>query len=210
MNGGNTINALLEAFKGCRERGEQATLFLETRDGGEFATLRVNLPASHKSHSASKTVLGSTKNKTPNKSPSTLKRDRERLINFIKKKRQESWSDNETSTPLTKIQSLPEPVHSQPGTPAMDNKVCDEVVDNEKRADESDEKEEKGWSQEDFEIFKKLLKESFSKFPTKSDILRIGEKTKDEKSDVENEEDNENLEDAKLWAKNQKSTWLNK
>ena len=92
----------------------------------------------------------------------------------------------------------------------MDNKVCDEVVDNEKRADESDEKEEKGWSQEDFEIFKKLLKESFSKFPTKSDILRIGEKTKDEKSDVENEEDNENLEDAKLWAKNRKSTCLNK
>ena len=125
----------------CRERGEQATLFLETRDGGEFATLRVNLPGSHRSHSAGKTVLGSTKNKTPNKSPSTLKRDRERLINFIKKKRQESWSDNKTSTPLTKIQSLPEPVHSQPGTPAMDNKASDEAVDKEKRADESDEKE---------------------------------------------------------------------
>ena len=61
----------------------------------------------------------------------------------------------------------------------MDNKMCDKIVDNEKTADESDEKEEKGWSQEDFEIFKKLLEESFSKLPTKTDILKIGEKTKE-------------------------------
>ena len=105
---------------------------------------------------------------------------------------------------------MSESVHSPPGAPATGNKVCDKIVDNAKTADEENNKEENCWSQEDFETFKKLLDESFSKLAKRSDILGLCEKTKVEKNDVKNEEDNESLEDAKLWAKKQKSTWLKK
>ena len=37
MNRDNTITALLETFQECKKRGERATLFLETRNGEEFA-----------------------------------------------------------------------------------------------------------------------------------------------------------------------------
>ena len=52
-------------------------------DISESEITLANLPSSHRSQTAVKTVLGSTKNK----SPSTLRRDRERLNNFITKKR---------------------------------------------------------------------------------------------------------------------------
>ena len=58
MNSDNTIMALLETFQECKKRGESATLFLETRNGDEFATLNVKLP-----RTPDETFLGSAKKK---------------------------------------------------------------------------------------------------------------------------------------------------
>ena len=75
-------------------------LFLETRNGNAFATLQLKLPASRTS--SSKPSLGkTTPGSTRKKSPSTLKRDRERLENFVKKKSfLETWCPNAASTPV--------------------------------------------------------------------------------------------------------------
>ena len=80
MIGNDTITALLETFQGCKERGEKATLFLETRNGVQFATFKVKLPVSHRTV---KTSLESAKKK----SPSTVKRDKERLEKFNQRKK---------------------------------------------------------------------------------------------------------------------------
>ena len=89
---------------------------------------------------------------------------------------------------------------------AKTDEATSEIKDNKS----DDNKEDNCWSKEDFETFKKLLDESFSNLATRSDISSLCEKTIVKENDVNNEEDNESLEDAKLWAKKQKSTWLNK
>ena len=40
----DAIYLLLETFKECARRGNQATLFLETRNGQQFGTLRLRTP----------------------------------------------------------------------------------------------------------------------------------------------------------------------
>ena len=95
----NAITALLETFRECKKRGEKATLFLETRNGNEFATFRIKLSACHTPRTPDNTFLGSGKKK----SPSTLKRDRRRLSSFRKKNfLQEYSAPIETSTPSMK------------------------------------------------------------------------------------------------------------
>lgn len=80
--------------------------------------------------------------------------------------------------------------------------ICEKQESNDKNK-----KQENTWSQEDFDIFKKLLEESFSKLPRRSDILLLGQpKTKEEEYDMKTEEENEHLEDAMLWAVKQKSS----
>ena len=103
----STITALLETFQEFTTRGEKATLFLETRNGVEFATLQVKLPASHTTRTPAGTNLGSSAKKR--KSPSTLKRDRERLVNYRNKSLQDSWG-LKTSTPSIKATLVSQPL----------------------------------------------------------------------------------------------------
>ena len=98
------ITALLETFHGFTTRGEKAKLFLETKNGVEVATLRVKLPASN-AEQTENSFLGSAKKKwVKKKSPSTIKRDRERLASYTNKKKSllESWGPSGTSTPAIK------------------------------------------------------------------------------------------------------------
>ena len=105
MTRDNTINVLLETFQKCRQEGEWATLFLETRNGDEFANLKVKLPASHKIGTPGKTFSGSASaaKKIKPKSPSTIRRDRHRMETFLERKTlQESpRSPSATSTPIS-------------------------------------------------------------------------------------------------------------
>ena len=99
MTGENTITTLLGIFQECKKRGDKASLFLETRNGEEFATFRVSLSASHTVRTPEKPSFGTT---TKTKSPSTLKRDRKRLDNYRQKALEKSWDPAETSTPAMK------------------------------------------------------------------------------------------------------------
>ena len=115
-----------------------------------------------------------------------------------------------------KIDITDEQAHSSdstPGSSALDN-LCenDFVLDKNEKLDggnDKNKKKENTWSKEDFDIFKKLLQESFANLPKRNEILV--EKTNEEENDVKTEEENEHLEDAKLWAVKQKrSLGLNK
>ena len=212
MIGDIAINNLLEAFHGCKRRGENATLFLETRNGNAFATLQLKLPASRTS--SSKASLGkTTSGSTRKKSPSTLKRDRERLENFVKKKSfQETWCPNLASTPAMKTQTQETQVFSSSqGSHALDNKSTVMDGDNVEKFEESVVKmpnkngvniEEAG-NQLDWEMILENNK-------------KINELLHSLHSDVTGNNKNkeidlsDNLEEAKLWAKNQKQSLATK
>ena len=117
MTGVNTINVLLEAFQECRRRGDWATLFLETKNGAEFATLKVKMPASHMSPTLGKTFHGSAAKR---KSPSAVRRDRERMEKFVVGKRlQETRHPEKPSTPSNP--SIKFQLHER-NTPSVENK----------------------------------------------------------------------------------------
>ena len=101
---GDSINLLLETFREYARRGDQARLFLESRNGQQFGTLTVR-------------ILGVTPGPTSplgthrRKSPSTVRRNQERLRNFLKKKSSQdslgSSSVTSTSTGTPSFCSTP-------------------------------------------------------------------------------------------------------
>ena len=105
---------LLDAFQECKQRGDWATLFLETKNGEDFATLKVKMAGPQTR--PGQTSFGSSPKK---KSPSTLRRDRARLEKFMKERRiQETWVPKTTSTPSAKFQAM--------DFPALENKSVDD------------------------------------------------------------------------------------
>ena len=100
---------------------------------------------------------------TKRKSPSTLKRDKERLDNYIKKKTpQETWRLRASSTPSIKTA---ESKKQDLVTQAFDNVVSETVIDNDLDEPDVDKTNstETGWNDEDFKRFEMLLEENFSK-----------------------------------------------
>ena len=107
---------LLDAFQECKQRGDWATLFLETKNGEEFATLKVKLSSPQTRRAQGQTSFGSSPKK---KTPSTLRRDRARLEKFMKERRiQETWVPKTTTTPSTKSLAM--------DFPALENKSVDD------------------------------------------------------------------------------------
>ena len=83
----DTINRLLETFQESAARGEQASLFLETRNGKQFGTLSVRIPDDRLFGTTS--TLGSARKK----SPSTMRRDQHRLREFLQRKASQDAPD---------------------------------------------------------------------------------------------------------------------
>ena len=173
---------------------------METRNGVQFATFKVKLVDSHQKD---KTSLESNKKK----SPSTVKRDKERLEKFNKRKKlfQENLSLGVTSTPSSKYEFQEKNVSLDQDmvTQALDNKIDEEASDmvSKEPSDRTD--FEKGQCGEDVIISKedmKYLKNSFAERDKIMQDLNNMISKKDDKL----EEDDDNIECAKLWALKQK------
>ena len=97
---GDHINLLLETFREFTSRGDHATLFLEARDGKQFGTLRVKIPDAGRTPTRR---LGTSGRK---KSPSTVRRNQDRLRRFLARKTSQdslgSPSSSTCSTPTLK------------------------------------------------------------------------------------------------------------
>ena len=108
----STVNKLLEAFQECTSRGEQAKLFLETRNGMVYVNMAVNL---------SLPVLRpgncSTLKKKKKKTPSTLRRNQERMEMFLQRKKAAIPS---TSTPKSQNAEAPRSASPASSSQAME------------------------------------------------------------------------------------------
>ena len=207
MNRNNTITALLETFQECKKRGERATLFLETRNGEEFATLRVKLP-----RTSGEAFLGPAKKK----SPSSVRRDMARLEKYRKEKKfQETWNPKGTSTPMREMVQpglTCSSVETMPPVAEQDVEK-DELVDKETTQSNQDgegvrSKEQLSEpffkSKEEIEMLRKVIIEECQKsFQGTTNVTRMNE----EKSpDNENDNNDDFIEEAKLWAVKQKQS----
>ena len=198
-----TIKKLLEVFQECTRRGEQAKLILETRNGMTFTNFSVKIPVSRP---------GMTSTLSKKKTPSTLRRDQERMAKFLQKKT--SQGSFSTSTPLPKTFNPTMPTSSSQAletTSEADSGSCEtaglDTRATEQNGDDTETtKEKKGWTEEDFAQFSKLLKESSRGTLKKSDILDLDLNLENQKKDDNDiiDENSDYLEAAKKWTVQQK------
>ena len=78
-----TYNDILEIYQKCRENGDWAKVYFETRGGNEFFTISVNVSAG----SAAGTTSGVEKEKKKKK-PGQIRRDQKRREAFLERRRQ--------------------------------------------------------------------------------------------------------------------------
>ena len=204
----DAINLLLETFKECARRGNQATLFLETRNGQQFGTLRLRTP----DFKSKPTSTLRNQQKDRKKSPSTVRRDQQRLRTFLQNKSaQESLGrPSATSTPTinrAKTDSSSQ-VAEKSGTVAKDKPANESGMEYQETNDEtkSDSDTEKAGIQIDWKEIDKMINRNVTKFNKEANEI-FGSLLSDATGNKQENDLNDNLEEAKVWAKNQKKSF---
>ena len=231
MNG-DAITLLLETFQELRRSGNQARLFLETRNGQQFGTLQIRTQVS-------KPGVGPSHSTPRKKAPSTVRRDQQRLRTFLQRKNlQESLgSPFASSTPVSRPgqsssnqdQENSDSRVAMPGTPGIlenDNpgsetnlakqNLDQNTTDGDKEKEKNNSSSEitnkenvhlKHMTNEERKLFLKYLDRARIEFPIISDIIQADEnaKTEEIKKDETLEDD---IEGVTMWAKQQKLSLL--
>ena len=234
MTGDNTINVLLETFQQCRQRGDWATLSLETRNGDEYATFQLKLPAPRATGTPGTPFSGSRSAKK--KSPSRVRRDRQRIETFKKKQSlQQSWNPKTPVTPSIKFQAW-----NSPALDKEENATSSETTNDDVPIITSDKTDESEVSQEDvkgkgmFTIDSENREAWMAKFKEQCEKaasigckevgtevkkameeISVGTVVKKAMEEIQTEngteeildnEENDSFEDVKKWAVNQKQS----
>ena len=183
----DTINRLLETFQESAARGEQARLFLETRNGHHFANFSVRMPV------AKPETIRWSKTR---KSPSTVRRDQTRMKTYLQKKAfQESWCPSQftTSTPAKEpvlpdlacsSQSVEVPTlieeSSSEETKLEKDEISEKGTTKENMHDCDNEKKELDFKNKDFmDHFIEIVKESVTRHCKESIRKTFGEMNKE-------------------------------
>ena len=189
---GDEVKLLLETFRDFSRRGAQASLFLETRNGETFGTVRVKIPVVRPGEPTS--PPGSSRRK----SPSTARRNQKRLRTFLERKSSEDSLGRPTptfsSTPVTGTPSSNQDTPMAPDEVILDKPIIEkqqqtrglepelendeELKENRELNDDEKDKDqmtEKGWFGckdkktflEEFQkIFDRACKEEMSNYAT--------------------------------------------
>ena len=210
---GDHINLLLETFREFTSRGDHATLFLEARDGKQFGTLRVKIPDAGRTPTRR---LGTSGRK---KSPSTVRRNQDRLRRFLARKTSQdslgSPSSSTCSTPTLKNgltsssqATLDKPVKDVSSEEPDKSIEKEALIENqEHNGDDQDEvkkfgqgwwhaiKDKEAWLK-DFEKICDRVGKQFVMKHENDNVEKNGENDMDK--------DDDNIEDVKKWALMQK------
>ena len=215
----DTVNRLVETYHECVASGEKASLFLETRNGLQFANLSVQVPVV-KPGTSQKNMQRSRNRKSPSK----VRRNQKRLKMFLQRKTFENtWSPGESSIPVKEPSQPDLACCTQSGeSSTLDEQKIVNIVNSEENDLENDgnsEKENTNDQNEDkkkerlISIFSSIafLKsfESNCKAICEESFGEMNKELKGENKTNNHEEeyDNvDNIEDAKLWAMRQKQS----
>ena len=205
MNGDNsdTITKLLDTFQECKRRGDQAKLFLETRNGSVFANLVVELPVS---------PPGRRPFKNKKKTPSSLRRDLERMEKFIQRKKSEETFCTSTPEKSNQPSIASSSTSDMDASGAADSISCETPELDSRAGNQDDETEQTTPADEGTNINQEIFKskERFEVFLKQMDniIQRTIKETINEQLSNSDMVNNDNIEDAKKWAVNQKQSLI--
>ena len=152
---------------------------------------------------------------------SSVKRDMARMEKYQKEKKfQETWKPKETSTPMKEI-ALPglacSIVESIPPVEKQQDLEKDESIEKEtKQSDQNRESKEQlkdepfFKSKEEIEILRKvIIDECRRSFEGTTNELKVARMNEEKSPDNVNEDNNDCVEEAKLWAMRQKQSFVN-
>ena len=215
-NSSSAFYSILEIYQKCRTNGDWAKLYLETQDGKEFFTISI-------CPSAGNSAVRAGEEKIKKKKPSQIRRDRLRRAAFLERRYQEAAvTPATTTTPCmeaTKARTdkvedegvettRVEEVTNVTGKTSSTEATCTAAMEN-TSSDEKPAADAVGLSQEDIEIWRKLIKESVEQgnLLTKKALESWIKPDQHEQDSKDNE--NGNFEDVKLWALQQKQSFNN-
>ena len=216
-NSQTTYQSILDIYQRCRRNGDWAKVYMETQDGREFFTISVQSSAGRSAGGAGVEKA----EKVKFKKPSQVRRDRRRRSAFLERRNQEAAATPATPTPCT--------VTSEAGTDMVkeEEKVASKSVAGEtssleditggiseksyESARNDTTEEEEGLTKENIEQLREIIKASVQGSMTKKEIeARFGISQNNEMFDKKDSiDENDNFEDAKLWALKQKNTLNN-
>ena len=218
---GDNISLLLETFQELTRRGDQAKLILETRNGEQFGTLTMKI------HPSKIAEPGTRSRTSMRNSPSNVRRDQRRLREFLQRKSvqeshgsataastpvgkpglasssQENQAYTETSVNLETVENKPD---SDMKSGGLDQKPNNEI----ERDQATNITDEPIMSQEYFEGSLSKWTEKINLELSKMNLalapFNKNEETKDMNGEQYDDEKDDNIDAAKIWAKQQKQS----
>ena len=202
-NSQTAYQSVLDLYQRCRRNGDWAKVYLETRDGEDFCTISI-----HSSAGGSAGVARVEK-------ASQVRRDRLRRAAFLEKRNQAASAALVTPTPRVdnsnagtdKVKEEEKIVNeSVAGTTSLAEDITGEISKPAKNETAVEEKEE-GLTKENIEQLREIIQHATSGVMKKIDARVWGfEGPKIETSEGDTIDQNDNFEDAKLWALRQKQS----
>ena len=205
-----TFHNILEIYQRCKRNGDWAKVYLETQNGKEFVTLSV-------CSSAGTSAGAAGVEKTKKKSPSQLRRDRTRHSAYLERRHQAVAAKPATPTPPCKEATIA-------GTEEVkveeekEGKEEEENSDNNSTAGQTNsteaacdkpaatEKGETTLSEEDIEKLREVINEAYRPLWIHPRLTGNESTGLDKAKETHIDDDNDRIEDAKLWAMNQKQS----
>ena len=204
-NNSTTIHSILDLYQQCRRNGDWARMYLETQDGREYFTISI-------CPSAGKPANGPEQKKVKRKKPSQVRRDQFRRAAFLERKQ---CHKTESVSATNKIKDEEENKVEEKETmeSVAGETRSSELSQDEKTSDEEKGNVEEGMTPEDLEKLEKMIRDvvtrSYEESLEKMKNELSFEKMKNE-IDEEVKDDNDNDKEAKIWALNQKRSYINR
>ena len=214
-----TIHSILELYQRCRRNGDWARIYLETQDGREFFSISIS-PSAGTSAGVEKV------NRARKKNPSQVRRDQKRRAVFLERRHKKAEATPKTtSTPtlestvsrtdkfrIEEEKTVTGETGSTEEVKTTESETSDNTMNNVVIREEVVEEEEGRMTQEDIEQLRKIIKDAVDNGNRmyKEHVVNYCN-TKEKVNQIKDEDcsdENDNIEEAKLWAVGQKQSFI--
>ena len=205
-----TIHSILELYQRCRRKGDWAKVYLETQDGRECFSISVSPSAGTTAGGAGVEKMERAKRKNP----SQVRRDRQRRAAFLERRHQGVAATPATLTATNiagtdKEEMDEEKTEIESGAGETSSAKVEASEANEEDINNEINTGENRLTQENIEELRRLIKEDINNGLYKKDLETWKMEKPNNKNEDSKDKENDNIEDAKVWALKQKQSFKN-
>ena len=213
-NSSTTFHSILELYQQCRRNGDWARIYLETQDGREFFTVSI-CPLAGKPAG----VAEEEKKKPKKKKPSQVRRDQLRRAAFLERRQRQASEADSVTTNKFRDEEENKAEDMETGKSVTGETRSAELGDGKKSSDEekigSDEERMTNEATKlDIEKLEELIRNAVNTGVNRGyeeSLEKLKNRLNEEDyKNSEDDNDNENSEEAKMWALKQKRSYINK